>query len=80
MFTMIGVGMKKMDQSYKPMKEVLPADALWLKDAVTVIDPKMNEVITAKGDTVKYEYMVIATGIELDFDKVRGHEHLHFMK
>lgn len=69
-----------MDQSYKPMKDVLPKDALWLKDAVAVIDPKKNEVITAKGDLVKYEYMVIATGIELDFDKVRGREHLHFMR
>jgi len=80
MFTLIGGGMKKLDQSYKPMKDVLPKDALWLKDSVAEIDPKKNEVITAKGDAVKYEYMVIATGMELDFEKVRGHEHLHFMK
>ena len=72
--------MKKLYQSYKPMNDVLPKDAVWLKDTVTEIDPKKNEVITAKGDAVKYEYMVIATGIELDFDKVRGHEHLHFKK
>jgi len=72
MFTLIGGGMKKLDQSYKPMKDVLPKDALWLNDAVTEIDPKKNEVITAKGDAVKYEYMVIATGIELDFDKIPG--------
>jgi len=80
MFTLIGGGMKKLDQSYKPMKDVLPKDAVWLNDAVTEIDPKKNEVITAKGDAVKYEYMVIATGIELDFEKVRGRAHLHFMK
>jgi sulfide:quinone oxidoreductase len=71
MFTMIGGGMKKLNQSYKPMDDVLPKDALWLKDTVTEIDPKKNEVTTEKGDTVKYEYMVVATGIELDFDKVR---------
>jgi sulfide:quinone oxidoreductase len=71
MFTMIGGGMKKLNQSYKQMEEVLPKDALWLKDTVTEIDPKKNQVTTDKGDTVKYEYMVVATGIELDFDKVR---------
>jgi sulfide:quinone oxidoreductase len=70
MFTMIGGGMKKLNQSYKPMEDVLPKDALWLKDTVTEIEPKKNEVITEKGDTVKYDYMVVATGIELDFDKV----------
>lgn len=63
--------MKKLNQSYKQMEEVLPKDALWLKDTVTEIDPKKNQVTTDKGDTVKYEYMVVATGIELDFDKVR---------
>lgn len=72
MFTMIGGGMKKLNQSYKPMDDVLPKDALWLKDTVTEIDPKKNEVTTEKGDTVKYEYMVVATGIELDFDKIPG--------
>jgi sulfide:quinone oxidoreductase len=71
MFTMIGGGMKKLDQSYKAMEDVLPKDALWLKDTVTEIDPKKNQVTTKKGDTVEYEHMVVATGIELDFEKVK---------
>jgi NADPH-dependent 2,4-dienoyl-CoA reductase/sulfur reductase-like enzyme len=71
MFTMIGGGMKKLNQSYKPMEDVLPKDALWLKDKVTEIDPKKNQVTTEKGNIVQYDYMVVATGIELDFSKVR---------
>jgi sulfide:quinone oxidoreductase len=71
MFTMIGGGMKKLNQSYKAMEDVLPKDGLWLKDTVTEIDPKKSQVTTKKGDTVEYEYMVVATGIELDFEKVK---------
>jgi len=62
--------MKNLNQSYKPMENVLPKDALWLKEKVTEIDPKKNQVTTEKGNIVKYDYMVVATGIELDFDKV----------
>jgi sulfide:quinone oxidoreductase len=72
MFTMIGGGMKKLNQSYKPMEDVLPKDALWLKDKVTEIDPKKSQLTTEKGNTVQYDYLVVATGIELDFNKVRG--------
>lgn len=72
MFTLIGGGIKKLDQSYKPMKSVLPKDAVWLKDKVAEIDPKKSQVTTEKGDVVNYDYMVVATGIELDFKKIPG--------
>ena len=67
---MIGGGVKKLDQSYKPMKSVLPKDALWIKDKVTEIEPRNNKVVTEKGDIVEYDFLVVATGIELDFNKV----------
>lgn len=63
--------MKKLNQSYKEMEDVLPKDALWLKDTVTEIDPEKSQVTTQKGDTVAYDYMVVGTGIELDFEKVK---------
>jgi sulfide:quinone oxidoreductase len=71
MFTMIGGGMKKLNQSYKPMEDVLPKDALWLKDTVSEIDPKKNQVTTERGNIVQYDFLVLATGIEVDFGKVR---------
>ncbi|KAJ9598634.1 hypothetical protein L9F63_010688, partial [Diploptera punctata] len=58
MFTMIGGGVKKLDQSYKPMKSVLPTDALWIKDKVVEIEPRHNKVVTNKGHVVEYDYMI----------------------
>lgn len=72
MFTLIGGGMKKLEDSYYPMESVLPALAKWLKDSVVEFDPDRNIVRTANGDTVEYDQMLVATGLELKYDKIPG--------
>lgn len=72
MFTLIGGGMKKLENSYKSMKDVLPSKAEWKKDRAAKFDPKSNKVETEKGDTIEYEYMVVSTGIELNYNKIPG--------
>ena len=52
------------------MKEVLPKKAQWLKDNVVVFEPNENRVKTGNGDTVQYELMIVAMGLELYWDKV----------
>ncbi|KAL7013320.1 hypothetical protein ACKWTF_015330 [Chironomus riparius] len=64
--------MKSFKQSYKPMKDVLPSKAVWKKDCAIKFYPKSNKVDTANGDTIEYEYMVVATGIELNYNKIPG--------
>lgn len=70
MFTMIGGGMKTVKDSYRSMESVLPSKAKWIKDEAVEIDPNDNEVKTKKGDKIKYDYLVVATGLQLDYDKV----------
>lgn len=72
MFTLIGGGMKKLENSYKSMKEVLPSKAEWKHDKAVSFDPKSNRVETEKGDTIEYDYMIVSTGIELNYDKIPG--------
>ncbi|XP_071449770.1 sulfide:quinone oxidoreductase, mitochondrial [Hetaerina americana] len=72
MFTLIGGGMKKLEDSCKPTKSVLPKNALWLKDYAVKFDPAKNQVITKDGDSVEYEFMVMAMGLQLNFDQVDG--------
>ncbi|XP_059620369.1 sulfide:quinone oxidoreductase, mitochondrial [Phlebotomus argentipes] len=72
MFTLIGGGMKKLEDSVTPMKETLPSLATWVQDSVMQFEPEANTVITKKGDRIEYEEMVIAVGLELRYDKVPG--------
>ncbi|XP_067003307.2 sulfide:quinone oxidoreductase, mitochondrial isoform X2 [Anabrus simplex] len=72
MFTLIGGGIKKLQDSRKPMSSVLPKNALWLKDEVMAFEPASNSVQTKKGDHIKYDFMVVAIGIQLLYDAIPG--------
>jgi len=71
MFTLIGGGMKRLDQSYKQMADVLPKKAKWVKEKAVEFDPDNNTVSTSGGKTIKYDFLVIATGLQLKYEKVR---------
>lgn len=62
--------MKKLEDSYKPMEDVLPVLAKWVKDKAAKFDANANKVMTKNGDVIEYEYMVVATGLQLNYDKV----------
>lgn len=71
-WTLVGAGAKSLESSGRPMKEVIPPDATWIKNRVTAFDPDENRVILDNGDEVNYKYLVVALGIELRFDKIKG--------
>lgn len=64
--------MKKLEDSHKPMKDVLPVNAKWIQDRAAKFNPSANTVETEKGDEIKYEYLVIATGIETHYESIPG--------
>lgn len=72
MFTLIGGGMKRLEQSYKPMASVLPKDMKWLQEKAKQFDPKNNIVITSGGNNIKYDLLLIAIGLQLNYDKIPG--------
>lgn len=71
-WTLVGAGLKTMKESQKPMADTLPRDCDWLKDSVAQFDPDNNTVTTASGKKISYEYLVVAAGIQLNYDKVKG--------
>ncbi|XP_030560753.1 sulfide:quinone oxidoreductase, mitochondrial [Drosophila novamexicana] len=74
MFTLIGGGMKRLEQSQKPMSQVLPKKAKWLREAAIEFDPDSNTVKTTGGNTIKYDMLLIATGLQLNYNKIPGLE------
>ena len=65
MWTLVGGGVKTLEQSVRPMQSLLPRQATWLRDSVETFHPDTNTLLTAAGDTVSYDWLVIATGIQL---------------
>ncbi|KAH8240248.1 hypothetical protein KR032_012396 [Drosophila birchii] len=72
MFTLIGGGMKRLEQSHRQMGDVLPKKARWIQESALNFDPDKNEVSTSGGKTIKYDFLVIATGMQLKYEKVPG--------
>ncbi|CAO3690404.1 unnamed protein product [Rhizopus microsporus] len=72
LWTYVGGGLKNFDESVKPMGEVMPRDAEWIQDKVVSFDPDNNTVKLSDGQTVGYDYLVVAAGIQINWDSVKG--------
>ena len=70
MWTLVGGGIKTLDQSRRPMSDVMPKNATWIKQAVTEFAPDSNHVILKNGSKIGYEYLIVALGLRVNFDKV----------
>ncbi len=44
----------------------------WIKDEVAQFDPDNNILITRARERITYEYLVVATGIEYHYEKIKG--------
>ena len=49
------------------MASVLPKDAEWLRTRAVAFDPEKNTVTTEDGQTIEYEYAVLAMGLQVSF-------------
>ncbi|KOC69464.1 Sulfide:quinone oxidoreductase, mitochondrial [Habropoda laboriosa] len=72
MFTLIGGGIRSLEASKRPMKDTLPSNAKWFEDNVISFEPTQNQVTMSNGDTVEYEIMIVAVGLQLYWEKIPG--------
>jgi len=49
---LVGAGAKPFPKSGKPMKDVIPPNADWIKKKVMEFDPENNIIITEDGEKV----------------------------
>lgn len=54
------------------MADVLSPLTKWVKDKAEKFDPISNTVTTKSGDTIQYDYLVVAAGLQLNYDKIPG--------
>lgn len=66
-----GVGWD-VESTRRPEEDYIPDSATWIKDYAEAFEPDSNKVILRSGDTVEYEQLVVAPGIQLDWEKIEG--------
>ncbi|XP_052740204.1 uncharacterized protein LOC112050512 [Bicyclus anynana] len=72
LFTLVGAGVTSLSTTRRQARAVLPSAANWLQDSALSIDPANGVLTTVKGDTIRYEYLVVAVGLVNDYGKVPG--------
>jgi sulfide:quinone oxidoreductase len=72
MWTLIGGGIYPKEHSQRSEASLIPRDATWIKDAVASFCPEENYVTTQSGKRIDYDYLIVATGLKLDWKKIPG--------
>ena len=71
-FTLIAAGLKPMNYSLSATADYIPSDVKWVQEGITEFDPVGNKVVTEKGQAVGYDFLIVATGLKLDFAGIQG--------
>jgi sulfide:quinone oxidoreductase len=77
--TFVGAGLyQKSDVLYNTV-DFLPKEVTFIHDKVIDFYPENNQVVTSQKEVIEYDFLVIAAGMVLDFEKIKGLEELQEM-
>lgn len=72
LWTLVGGGAAKVEDSVREQATLIPDGAKWLKEAVDTFSPENNTLKMKEGSTVRYDYLVVAAGVEIYWDQIKG--------
>ncbi|MCX4579207.1 NAD(P)/FAD-dependent oxidoreductase [Streptomyces sp. NBC_01571] len=71
LWTLVGGGRAPLSLTHRPEASVMPRRARWIREAATAVDPEARTVTTT-GGVHGYDFLVMATGLQLDWGEVPG--------
>lgn len=71
-WTMVGAGVFRPEVTARAMTKVMPSAVTWIKAAAISFQPAANAVFLESGRIVRYEKLVVAPGLKLDWEHVEG--------
>jgi sulfide:quinone oxidoreductase len=71
-WTLVVGGIMEARDTVRPERDYIPAGVTWVRDRAVNIDPEAQRVSLASGSTVGYDVLVLATGLQLDWNRVEG--------
>jgi sulfide:quinone oxidoreductase len=71
LWTLVGGGLVDARKTVRRESAVLPRRSAWIRDRATGVDPE-NRLVRLHGGTVSYDRLVVAPGIQLDWDATPG--------
>ncbi|WJQ84392.1 FAD/NAD(P)-binding oxidoreductase [Brevibacillus brevis] len=72
LWTLVGGGAAKKEESERDLSSLIPTGVDWICDAVTMFQPEQHMLSTRQGAVFSYDYLVVAAGLQLDWEGVKG--------
>ncbi len=71
-FTLVASGIKPASYVQSATSDYLPQGVEWIQAGVAEFDPEGNKLVTDGGRSVPYDFLIVATGLKLDYDAIPG--------
>lgn len=74
LWTLVGGGVLRKEETLRQEATLIPAEATWIRDAAVTLRPEENVVVVGSGELIRYDALVAAPGLQLDWGRVTGLE------
>ena len=71
-WTLVGAGVFDINKTKRTEASVMPKKVKWIKQKVISFQPEKNEVTLSNNETINYEYLIVAPGIQLNWNEIKG--------
>lgn len=71
-YTLVGAGLKPASYVVSTTAEYVPKGVDWIEERVAEFDPEGNKVVTESGKAIPYDFLLVATGLKLDYAAIPG--------
>lgn len=71
-FTLVAAGLKPENYTVAANRDLVPAGVTLVEERVEEFDPAGNKVVTNTGRALPYDFLIVATGLRLDYGAIAG--------
>jgi sulfide:quinone oxidoreductase len=71
-WTLVGGGVMTVEQTRRSEASLIPRGVTWIQAAASGFEPERNRVLTSEGDTLSYDVLVMATGLQCRWEQIEG--------
>ena len=71
-YTLVATGVWPVSKVRDKNADFMPAGVNWVQDWVAAFEPDKNTVVTRANQRIEYDFLIVATGLELNYGAIEG--------
>lgn len=72
LWTLVGAGVVAKEASRRSAAGLVPPGVTWIREAAQRFEPDQSRVITSRGQTLSYDWLIVCPGIQINWNAVQG--------